>query len=150
MIENSKSGKVNVVSWKTKKIQRVCRSVKAAETRALDDGLDEAVNVARIVREIYSGAINLKCPEQLPVIAMTDSKSVWENVYNSRQCEEKILRNTIAAIKELVETGMVHAVNWVPTDKQLADCLTKKGSLSKADWLLNVMFSNSLSPTVSS
>ena len=148
LIENSKSGKVNVISWKTKKIQRVCRSVKAAETRALDDGLDEAVNVARIVKEIYTGTIDLKCPDQLPVVAMTDSKSVWENVYNSRQCEEKILRNTIAAIKELVENGMVEAVNWVPTDKQLADCLTKKGSQSKADWLLNVMFSNSLNPTV--
>ena len=37
---------------------------------------------------------------------------------------------------------MVEVVKWVPTDKQLADCLTKKGK--KADWLLDVVSSNLL------
>ena len=32
LIENSKTGKVSLASWKTKKIGRVCRSVKSAET----------------------------------------------------------------------------------------------------------------------
>ena len=118
--------------------------MKAAETRALEDGLDEAVNIARIMKEIYNGGINLKLPDQLPVIALTDSKSVWENLYNSRQCEEKILRNTISGIKELIELGMVKAVYWVPTNKQLADCLTKKGMSSKDDWLLSVNRYNTL------
>ena len=35
LIQNKKNGKVNVSSWTTKKISRVCRSVKSAETRAL-------------------------------------------------------------------------------------------------------------------
>ena len=144
LLENVKTERVNVISWKTKKIQRVCRSVKSAETRALEDGLDEAINIARIVKEIYNGRIDLKLPDQLPVIALTDSKSVWENLYNSRQCEEKILRNTIAGIKELIELGMVKAVYWVPTNKQLADCLTKKGMSSKDDWLLSVNSLNTL------
>ena len=88
LIENPITGKVNVASWKTRKIPRVCRSVKSAETRALEDGIDDAVHTARLVREIYSGAINLKNPEQLPVYTFTDSKSLWENVHNTKQCEE--------------------------------------------------------------
>ena len=127
-----------------KKIPRVCRSVKSAETRALEDGLDDAVHTARLISETYKGAIDLKKPEQIPVIAKTDSKSLWESLYNSRQCEEKMLRNTIAGIKELFQLQMLDSVDWVPTEDQLADCLTKKGTVNKANWLLGVLSSNTL------
>ena len=144
LMENLSSGLANVVSWKVKKISRVCRSVKSAETRALEDGLDDAVHTARMVHETYKGLINLRKPEQLPVIAKTDSKSLWESLHNSRQCEEKMLRNTIAGMKELLDLRMVDSVDWVPTEEQLADCLTKKGTPIKSEWLLDVANSNSL------
>ena len=118
--------------------------MKSAETRALEDGIDEAVHTARIMSEVYSGQINLKDPKQLPVVAKVDNKSLWENLHNSRQCEEKLLRNTIAGIKELLEFGTVSSVDWVPTGLQLADCMTKKGSDKKADWLLSVAKTNRL------
>ena len=140
---NEKSGDVNVCSWKTKKIARVCRSVKAAETRSLEEAVDDAVNTARIIREIYKGDVDLKSPDQIPVKAYTDSKSLWESLHNSRQCEEKILRCSIASMKELMEMGMVSDVHWVPTKNQLADCLTKTGK--RAEWLLKVATRNSLS-----
>ena len=79
----------------------MCRSVKAAETRALEEAIDEAVNTARVVKEVYTGKINFKNPQQIPVEALTDSKSLWESIHNSRQCEEKMLRNCIANIKEM-------------------------------------------------
>ena len=127
---------------KSKKIARVYRSVKAAETRALDDALDEAIHVARVVKEVYEGRIDLKDPAQIPVEAFTDNKSPWESIYNTRQCEERLLRNLIAGLKELLELKMVETVKWVPTEKQLADCLTKKGK--KGDWLLRVASLNLL------
>jgi hypothetical protein len=136
VIENKKTGKVSVASWKTKKIGRVCRSVKSAETRALEEAIDDAVNIARLVSEIYTGKVNLKDPAQIPVKAMTDSKSLWESLHNTRQCEEKLLRNSIAGIKELMELQMIQEVNWVPTLEQLADCMTKRGNNS--GWLLRV------------
>ena len=142
LLENKNTGLVNIVSWKTKKISRVCRSAKGAETRALDDAIDDAVNTARLVREIYNGNINLKSPEQIPVRALTDSKSLWDSLHNTRQCEEKLLRNSVAGIKELLDLKMVEEVDWVPTDQQLADCMTKKGK--KAEWLLKVSRNNML------
>ena len=84
MLSNQETGQVNICSWKTKKIVRVCRSAKAAETRALEDAVDDGINTARIFKEIYSGHINLKSPEQLQVRAFTDSKSLWESLNNSR------------------------------------------------------------------
>ena len=142
LIENKRKNAVNISCWKTKKIARVCRSVKAAETRALEEAIDEAVNTARVVKEVYTGKINLKNPDQIPVEALTDSKSLWESIHNSRQCEEKMLRNCIANIKEMKQLGYVNTVSWVPTDKQLADCMTKRNK--KADWLLSVASSNKL------
>ena len=58
-MENCEGKLLNVVSWKSKQIVRVCRSVKAAETRALEEELGEAVYLARIIQEIYEGEINL-------------------------------------------------------------------------------------------
>jgi hypothetical protein len=141
LLEN-KECLVYVVSWKTRKIARVCRSVKGAETRALEEALDDGVNTARLLKEIYSGNIDLKNPQQIPVEASTDSKSLWESIHNTRQCKEKLLRNSIASIKDLLDLKMVNKISWVPTDKQLADCLTKKGK--KATWLLKVSSKNRL------
>ena len=77
--------------------------------------------------EVYRGQIDLKSPAQLPVFAFIDSKSLWESLYSSKQCEEKLLCNSIAGMKELIQLRMVNDVSWVPTDKQLADCMTKRG-----------------------
>ena len=60
LIENKKTGNVSVASWKTKKIGRVCRSVRSAETRALEEAIDDAVNIARLVDEIYTGKLTLR------------------------------------------------------------------------------------------
>ena len=142
LIENKKTGKVSVASWKTKKIGRVCRSVKSAETRALEEALDDGVDIARLIAEVYTGEMNLKAPNQIPVEAFTDSKSLWESLHNTRQCEEKLLRNSIAGMKELMGSKMVENISWVPTSKQLADCMTK--SRTDSEWLLNVASRNRL------
>ena len=120
----------------------MCRSVEGAETRAMEDALDEAVHLARLIQEIYTGKIDLRNPGQLPVVAVTDCKSLWESIHNTRQCEEKLLRNSIAGLKDLISLGMVKDVKWVSTDKMLADCMTKKGK--KADWLMKVSSENIL------
>ena len=142
LLENEGSSKANIFSWKTKKISRVCRSVKGAETRALENGLDEAIHFARMVTEIYEGGVNLKNPKQIEVIALTDNKGLWENLNNTRQCEEKMLRNSIALMKEMIEKGEVKFVKWVETGDMLADVLTKKNGSSF--WIQDVLKRNVL------
>jgi hypothetical protein len=142
LLENADSRKVNIFSWKTKKISRICRSVKGAETRALENGLDEAIHFARMFEEIFAGQVNLKKPKQIPVSAFTDNKGLWENIYNTRQCDEKLLRNSIALVKEMIERSEVEIIVWVDTLKMLADTLTKKGG--NALWIKNVIERNEL------
>ena len=144
VLENSKSSKCNVFSWKTKKISRICHSVKGAETRALENGLDEAVHFARMLHEIYEGEVNLKQPKQIEVNALTDNKGHWENLNNTRQCDEKLLRNSIALIKQMVENREVKRVDWIETGGMLADALTKLGGNGR--WIKDVISRNKLEP----
>ena len=141
-LENAKSNKCNVFSWKTRKISRICRSVKGAETRALENGLDEAVHFARMVHEIYSGVVDLKKPEQIEVNAFTDNKGLWENIHNTRQCDEKLLRNSVALIKQMLEVKEVNRIDWVETSGMLADALTKQGG--SGNWIKEVISRNRL------
>ena len=140
LLENKNSSKSNLFSWKTKKISRICRSVKGAETRALENGLDEAVHFSRMVKEIFDGNVNLKFPKQIPVEAVTDNKGLWENLNNTRQCDEKLLRNSIALIKEMLEKCEVRKIDWVETSKMLADILTKQGG--NGMWIKDVISRN--------
>ena len=66
----------------------------------------------------------------------------YRALHNTRQCEEKLLRSSIAGIKEMIDLQMVGKVKWVPAAEMLADCMTKRGI--KADWLLKVASSNKL------
>ena len=93
----------------------------------MENGLDEAVYYARMIKEIYDGKVNLKNPEQIVVEAVTDNKSLWESIHNTRQCDEKLLRNSIALIKEMMERSEVKQIDWVDTKGMLADSLTKMG-----------------------
>ena len=144
VLENLNSSKFNVFSCKTKKISRICRSVKGAETRALENGLDEAVHFARMLHEIYEGEVNLKQPKQIEVNALTDNKGLWENLNNTRQCDEKLLRNSIALIKQMVENREVKRVDWIETGGMLADALTKLGGNGR--WFKDVISRNNLEP----
>ena len=140
LLENKHSSKANLFSWKTKKISRICRSVKGAETRSLETGLDEAIHFARMVREIYDGKVDLKSPKQVQVDALTDNKGLWENLHNTRQCDEKLLRNSIALMKEMVERGEVRKIDWVETSQMLADIMTKQGG--NGSWIKKVVCTN--------
>ena len=140
LLEYTYSDIENMFFWKIKRISRICRSVKGAETRALENGLDEAVHYARMVKEIYDGGANIKNPKQIKVEAVTDNKGLWENLNNTRQCEEKMLRNFIASEKKMVEKSEVEKVYWVETKGMLADTLTKIAG--NGSWVKDVVERN--------
>ena len=95
-----------------------------------------------MVHEIYEGEVNLKHPKQIQVTALTDNKGLWENLNNTRQCDEKLLRNSVALIKQMVENKEVSRIDWVETSPMLADTLTKRGGNGR--WLNDVISNNVL------
>jgi hypothetical protein len=58
LVQSKDTKNANIICWKTKKLSRVCRSVKTAETRALDKAIDERVNVPRMLKEVYNGFVD--------------------------------------------------------------------------------------------
>ena len=84
----------------------------------------------------------MKTPKQIDVEAATDNKGLWENLHNTRQCDEKLLRNSVALIKEMMEKSEVKEVRWVETSLMLADILTKKNG--NGSWIKKVVSTNNV------
>ena len=70
------------ILWKAKKIARVADSTKTAETLSMDD----AIYLARMIREIYTGKKSL---DQIPVVLFTDSKTLDNSIFSTKQVDRK-------------------------------------------------------------
>ena len=108
------------IEWKGSKIRRVVRSTLAAETLALQDGLETAIVIKKMLQELMPQI-------ELPISALSDSKSLIENIHSTHSVQEKLLRINIASIKQLISMENI-SVSWIPHSMQLADCMTKKGA----------------------
>ena len=120
-IMNMKSGKVAPLEWKSGKLKRRVHSTLGAETQALYNGIDAAVGLKLLLKEIYGGQVDIK------VKAVTDNKSSRDAVYSESEVSERILRGDIAVLKQLIETEALSEIRWVTGQNMLADLLTKKG-----------------------
>ena len=114
------------IAWKSKTIQQVCKSVKTAETRSLDVGVDDSLYLAKTVHEIHTGSM-CRNSGQMCVNMKIDSRTLLDTLKSSKQIEEKTVRHIVAWIKQQVEEGRVNSVDWVCSEEQLADVLTKAG-----------------------
>ena len=133
-----KTGKCSPISWKSKTIQQVCKSVKSAETRSLDLGMEEGIFQAQMFYEIMTG----KTGNQIPVCMKTDSKTLYDSLKSTKQVEEKTIRHLIAWQKQQIEEKNIDKVDWVCSEDMLADVLTKKNVQSES--ILKVFCKGSL------
>jgi len=115
-------GTGSVIYWRSRVIARVCRSAKSAETNALEDALDCAINIGRQIHQIRTGRIEDK---SCRIIGKTDSKGLVESLKLTKQVEECRMRLNVARIKEYLELKEVDRIDWIPTTMMLADSLTK-------------------------
>ena len=119
----NEKGECNPLALKSKTLQQVCKSVKSAETRSLERGMEDSIYLARMIREIYSGKVS---EEQISVEINIDSKTLLDSLYSSKQVDEKTIRHLIAWIKQQLEVKSVKSIGWVSSEKQLADVFTKR------------------------
>lgn len=109
------------VSWKSKSIKRVVRSAIASETCSAVDALDCSYYLSYVLNEILH--FPAKC---VPIDAYVDNKSLYRNVHTTTMAEERRLRIDIATIRQMLDKNEIRTFNWIPTGKQLSDCLTKR------------------------
>ena len=133
----NKEGKCAPLAWKSKTIQQVCKSVKTAETRSLERGMEDSIYLASIVQEIYSSR------DQIPVEVNIDSKTLYDSLNSTKQIDEKTIRHLIAWIKQQKdEEKTIKSINWVSASNQIADVFTKKSV--KTDAILRVVTEGNL------
>ena len=124
-VSNKDETIVSPLHWKSKTIPQACTSAKTAETRAAYMACDDTVGLARAVMEMYTGKRGEK---QIETTLKCDSQSLKDTLFSTKQIEEKILRPTILAMKQMLNRQQIGRFDWVESYDCLADILTKKGA----------------------
>ena len=113
--------------WQSKRIRRVVKSTLAGETLALTEGIDNSVFIATLFTELYLGHTD---PTWLPIVCITDNKSLCDAIRSHKAVTERRLRMEISSVKEMIENHQIQKILWSGTKDQLSDCLTKRGASS--------------------
>ena len=116
-LTNIKTGDCSLISWRSQKLKRIVRSTLSAETLACVDGVDAAFLMQNLMKELTTSL--------LPIFVITDNVSLVEAVYSPKSVRDKRLRVDLGYLKNLIEEKCVKKLIWVPSQYQLADCLTK-------------------------
>ena len=134
----SAQGLASPLSWKSKTIQQVCKSVKSAETRSLEQGMEDSIYTSRMIHEVMTGNLG-----QIPVEHKIDSKTLHDSVISTKPVEEKTMRHVLGWMKQQMEEKNVRKVDWIPNKLMLADIFTKKGV--KSDPILKAVTTGKIS-----
>ena len=128
-----------IVAWKSHSCPRVCRSTFAAETMAALEGWEDGL----AFRAMLTGSLHRdglqedRARHTMPLLSVSDCKSLYDSVHRvggPRAPSEKRLLVDLAALRQMVQAesaawsgtlGNDKMLRWVPTDRQMADILTK-------------------------
>ena len=116
------------IIWRSVKIKRVVRSTLSAETLAMADACDVAIYLRYLVEELF--------PSKVPIICISDNKSLVEGSKTTNKPEEARLQVELSALREMVERKEISMI-WTESNNQLSDVMTKVGSSPKQ--LLSIM-----------
>ena len=108
-----------LINWKRPTLRRVVKSTFAGETLACSACLDDLFFTLNVVTEITK--------MRVPVTLGTDCASLFDHVYLHKAVSGKRLLIELAVIRGAIPSGEVTNLEWVATEDQFADALTKSG-----------------------
>ena len=126
MVENGpdRTQRFHVLTWRCRRLKRVCRSTFAAETIAAAEALDELFLVTSLTNDTFD-RLRKRTLVATPPTLCTDCRSLSDHVETRKlPVTEKRLMVELSVITESVDRDEV-VLHWVATDVQLADALTK-------------------------
>ena len=118
------SGNFNPLHWKSKVIDKVTPDIKTAETIALENALDDAIYMSKMISEIYTGKGDAF---KIPIVINEDSKSLVQSLSSTKKVKRKTVRLVISSIQQSINDGTISDIIHVSSKDQLADTFTKKG-----------------------
>jgi len=109
--------------WRSHKLKRVVKSAMGAETMALLEGAEYVMLIKTIIKEITL--------IDLPIICISDNKSVVDAINSTSVLEDKRLYIDICALRQMIERKELNRIILTTSQNQLADCLTKATASSQ-------------------
>ena len=134
-LANKSELKVSPICWKGKTIPQVCKSAKAAETRAVDMATDEGLFMARAVCEVFTLR---KGRHQIPMVVKCDNMPVYDSLNSNKQVEEKMMRPVIQHLKDMTTRSEISHFVRIDTNYCHADVLTKANAKKCAEKVLQI------------
>ena len=126
LLRDSITNHACVLSWRGRKLRRIVSSSTAAETLASNEVVSEVIFLKSLLSEL--------CGEdafKIPVNLYTDSNNLKKAVHSTSMVDDPRLRTEIACLKESLEKGEINNFLLIPSNKMLANCMTKKGASAK-------------------
>ena len=65
---------------------------------------------------------------KIQTVCFTDSRQLQDSLCSTCPVLDKKLREKREILQDMIEKKEIHSVNWITTDKQIANCLTKRGA----------------------
>lgn len=129
-LKYGKETPVLILEANSTSIKRVCRSTLAAESNSFLSGVEAAIYVASLLREVMHPGVSLRTLETeynlKKVLAFTDAKSLESTITkDAGQPTDKRVKILVSQIREMMAKEC--ETIWVDTSQMLADVLTKLG-----------------------
>lgn len=109
------------LAWQSRRIRRVVKSTLAAECLAAIEAAESSVLLCTILKELLNS-------NSVDVVIYCDNRNLVDSVYSTTNIEDKRLLIDVCVLRDMVECGEIKQFTWVPTDLQVANCLTKQGA----------------------
>eukprot|EP00435_Cladocopium_sp_Y103_P012014 s3028_g3.t1 len=130
-LNHGKMSAWNPAAWRSYRLTRAVSSTLAAESQAMATASGTVEWMCLLLHEIIHGPFDVRDAktvlQQHQPILVTDCKSLFDHLLSPSSptaAEDRRTSIDITIIKESVRT-LNAAVRWVPTDRMLADSLTK-------------------------
>ena len=116
-----KNGVYSPIAWQSRKIRRVVKSTIAAESLAALEAAEMTVFLVSVLKNILR-------KDNIESYIISDNRSLVDAIYSSTNLEDKCLLLDVCVLRDMVEKHLISVVHWVPSENELADCLTKQGA----------------------
>lgn len=121
----------NPVTWKSYKLPRAVSSTLGAESQAMSTATGTVEWLSLLLAETLDGPFDVRSYQQVlskrPPIVVTDCKSLYDHLISPSSptsVEDRRTSIDIVIIRDSLKS-MAAQIRWVPTDRMLADSLTK-------------------------
>ena len=114
------------LTWQSRRIRRVVKSTIAAECLAAIEAAEASVLMKTMLYEFCGSDMNID------IVIYCDNRNLVDCVKSSTSIEDKRLLIDIAVLRDMLSQKEISEIIWIPTDKQLSNCLTKQGASSQS------------------